>query len=869
MLRICFNYLEDHYLEPSLWAFHLYVHCEENQMKYSRLLNCLWITGISTALVAQAAHAQVAQITGVQVNPTTGGLEILLETTAGASTLVQSSRTDDRFVAEISNAQLALPEGNTFRQENPTEQIQSISITPLDQNRVQVEVVGENAAPTGNIFLRGGQGLVVQLMPSVPTAETPPAPVAEDELDPIELVVTATRTEEAVEDVPRSVTVITREQLEEQTTLTRDLGEILGELVPGFGPPDGRAPNNSSLRGREAAVLIDGVPQNANFSFERELQTIDPSAIERIEVVRGPSAIYGGEATGGVINIITRRPAEDEFTATTRAGLNLSLTHPSNSLGGSIQQFVSGRQDNFDYTLSASYDRTGASYDAEGDRIPTVQGIDESQSLNLLGKFGYDIDDQQRLQLTVNHFRTERNTDVISDPIVDEIEGRQKARALKVGDIEYIGAQPQGDINTVLNLDYSYQDLIGSSDLTSQFYYRDNEARTDARDRRSNRFFQSIFQATLDSTNLGGRLQLETPLFEERVQLLTGVDYNRERTSAPYNLFDPETFDETSGRVNRKIEERFLVPPYELSNLGIFALAEWDVTDQVQLSGGVRHERIGFSADDFTTFDGIPIAGGERDFSDTVFNAGALYQATDNISLFANFAQGFSVPDLGIVLGFAEPGFTISEDLQITQPQKVNQYEVGVRGNWPTVQASLAGFYNTSDLGSTFVLDEETNLLDLVRAPERIYGVEATVDWQPAKRWQVGSTVSWVEGEADIDDTGEFLPLSLARIQPLKLTAYVENETLPGWRNRLQALYVGSRARSFEEGIDPSPVNDYFVVDFISSVKAGPGTLEIGVENLFNNLYFPAYAQQSGGFTDTFYSAAPGITLRLGYSLTW
>jgi len=833
-------------------------------------MTSLGIVAVAPVLVAQPTMAQVAEITSVQVNPTADGLEILLETAAGASTLVQSFREADRFVAEISNAQLALPEGNTFRQENPTEQIQLVSITPLDQNRIQVEVVGQgaDAAPTGDIFLRGEQGLVIQLRPSAPTAETPPAPLAEDDLAPIELVVTATRTEEAVEDVPRSVTVITREQIEQQTTLTRDLGEILGKLVPGFGPHSQRAFTAASLRGRDAAILIDGVPQNVNNrDFDRELQTIDPNAIERIEVVRGPSAIYGGQATGGVINIITRRPAEDEFTATTRAGFNLSLTHPSNSLGGSIQQLFSGRQDNFNYTLSASYARAGASYDAEGDRIPTIQGTDESQTVNLLGKFGYEIDDQQRLQLTVNHFRTQRDTDVISDPVVNELEGRQKARALKVGDIEFIGADPQGDINTLLNLDYSYQDLIGHSDLTNQFYYRDNHSRSDVRDRRSNRFLQSIFQGNLDSTNLGGRLQLETPFFDEKVKLLTGLDYNREQTSVLFNLFDPETFDETSGRVNRKVGERFLIPPYRLSNLGIFALAEWEVTDQLQLNGGVRHERISFSTDAYTTFDDIAVPGGGQDFSDTVFNAGALYKATDNISLFANFAQGFSVPDLGQVLAFAEPGFSPEADLRITRPQKVNQYEVGVRGIWPTVQASLTGFYNTSELGSTVVFNEETNLLDVVRAPERIYGVEATVDWQPAQRWQVGSTMSWVEGEANVNDAGEFLPISSARIQPLKLTAYVENETLPGWRNRLQALYIGNRDRAFEADIDPNPINDYFVVDFISSVKAGPGTLEIGVENLFNNLYFPAYAQRQ--FSDTFYSAAPGITLRVGYSLTW
>ena len=120
------------------------------------------------------------------------------------------------------------------------------------------------------------------------------------------MVVTATRTEEDVVNIVRSVTVITRDQIEQQSKLSTNLADILAKTVPGFGSPTNRSNTfGQTLRGRNISVLIDGVPQNANLqSIHAALTTIDPSAIERIEVVRGPNAIYGGQATGGVVNII-------------------------------------------------------------------------------------------------------------------------------------------------------------------------------------------------------------------------------------------------------------------------------------------------------------------------------------------------------------------------------------------------------------------------------------------------------------------------------------------------------------------------------------------------------------------------------------
>lgn len=859
-------------------------------MNQKQLASIVGLAGIGMAIVALPAKADTVKITNIELKPTSGGVELILTTNNRQQLRTFTSSYGNTLVTNIINSQLQLTNGE-FRQENPVEGIAAITIEPVNANSIRISVVGEENLPTAQIRQSAGN-LIVSLNSNTtatqptPAPETPQQPAAttpnntsqqpaENELP--EIVVTATRTEEELTDVPRSVTVITRDEIEEQTNLSRSLNDILSNSVPGLSPTNQNINLfGQNLRGRSVSVLIDGVPQTTNNQgYNRELRTIDPSAIERIEVIRGASATYGSQGAGGVINIITRSPSEEGTTSQTYVGLNTSLTNTEDSFGYDLQHSISSRQDNFDVTASFSIATTGAFYDAQGDRIPVFElGGDSSTTLNGLFKFGVDLTPDQRLQFTFNHFYDNQKPNVISDPIVDELPGTQKARALEVGELEFVNTPSPGNENTIINLAYNNENIFGSR-LQGQIYYRNNVNRSVPQDTRP---FVPFFPEDLgvirsqgDSEQLGGRLQIETPFNpDETISLLWGADYVNENSEQPFDIIDLDDYDASGGRVNRKIGDRTYVPPYEVGSLGLFAQLTGNVSDRLELTGGIRHERIALSVDDYTTFRNQVIPGGERDFSATVFNLGAVYNANDEISLFTNFSQGFGLPDFGLILRDPPAGFTTIEDsVRDLSPQKVNNYEIGVRGNWDQVQATLSAFYNTSDLGLSFNT-LEGGFLELVRAPERIYGLEATVDWQPTESWEIGSTLSLAEGKSDEDEDGEYLPLTSSRIAPLKLTAYIENETLPGWRNRLQALFVGDRSSAFDEGVDLGAISSYITLDYISSIKLGPGSLQIGIENLFNKQYYPIQSQLSAGAGgDTFNYAARGRTLRFGYSITW
>lgn len=85
--------------------------------------------------------------------------------------------------------------------------------------------------------------------------------------------------------------VIERDQIEQQSRFNRDLRQILVNRVPGVSSHSLLFGNRVFLRGRPAAILIDGVPVTADADV---LSSLDPDAVERIEVISGPSVLCRG-----------------------------------------------------------------------------------------------------------------------------------------------------------------------------------------------------------------------------------------------------------------------------------------------------------------------------------------------------------------------------------------------------------------------------------------------------------------------------------------------------------------------------------------------------------------------------------------------
>jgi hemoglobin/transferrin/lactoferrin receptor protein len=144
-------------------------------------------------------------------------------------------------------------------------------------------------------------------------AQSTDGPKADDpqETTSREVVVTATRTERELVDVPTSITVIDSKQIERRPQGT--IAQLLQD-IPGVQVTDGGVGGGSkrvAIRGEGPArvlVLIDGMKISEQKSMDGSMLMIDPNNVERIEVIKGPaSVLYGSEAIGGVVNIITKK----------------------------------------------------------------------------------------------------------------------------------------------------------------------------------------------------------------------------------------------------------------------------------------------------------------------------------------------------------------------------------------------------------------------------------------------------------------------------------------------------------------------------------------------------------------------------------
>lgn len=720
----------------------------------------------------------------------------------------------------------------------------------LLNNHTAAGLQGDYSVQQGFQQLLQGSGFqAVEKSPGIFVLMPLPA-LQETELE--KMVITSTRSEIRKQNAPQVITVITRQQLDQQQSISNDTSQILSNLLPAFSPSRQKLTNSGeTFRGRPPLFLIDGVPQsNPIRDGQRDGRTIDISMIERIEVIHGANAVHGLGATGGIINFITRKPETDRFSQHLEVQGSLPTDELDSDVAGyKLNYSAQGTKEDLDYLFGITYEQQGLYLDADGKPIGVdlTQGdLMNAQGYDLFAKLGYWLDEHQRIDFQINNFQLEGGMDYIS------VAG-DRAAGIPTTSIkgDPVGRAPRNRVLTS-SLNYKHDDLYGMA-LNAQAYVQQFEARFGAL--RSGSFQDADIapvgtlydQSQNESDKYGLKLSLrKDDLWDERLVIIGGFDILQDTTRQALILTD-----------------RSYVPETVFRNYAPFVQTELQATDELILHGGMRYEHAELEVDSFNTVaarGNTFVEGGNPDFQETLLNAGAVYKLTPSLSLFGNYSEGFGMPDVGRVLrGISTPGLDVDSFLNLEPIVTVNK-ELGLRFNQGAVDAEISVYRSDSDLGSRLQRIGDDYFVQ--REKTEIGGVEASLGYQVNAGHRVSLAYARVEGEYDSDNDGKVdTKVGALNISPDRLMAGWQAD----WSDRFNTQLTANHY--FDRGFDnpDREFSGYTLVDLGMNYRAEAGQFSLGIANLFNEDYVTYYSQ-SALVSDDRYFKGRGRMLTLTYS---
>lgn len=670
-----------------------------------------------------------------------------------------------------------------------------------------------------------------------------------------EITITAGRRPEIVDRTPAAVQVITTREVQAQATISPNLPNILGQAVPSLGLSSNTTSNvGQTLRGRTPLILIDGIPQSTPLrNGARDMRTIDPSVIERIEVIKGATAIYGNGADGGVINFITKKPSTaksfEAYTSVAKTGM---AVHANETGGLRLNQQFSGRVGKLDYAVAGMYEKTGVYKDAAGIVITPVYSYGESAIVNGFAKLGYTINEKNRIEVMYNYFGSRQNS-----KYVEQI-GKHLVRPTIGVKGTVLGEDEGTRYNHNAYLKYQAKDLFLGTSLEANVYMQKFFTVYGY-----TAYFTPAGQSTIYSDKKGARLTLNTPWKVGKLaknEVVYGLDYLNDQTGQTL----------TDGRV--------WVPRMNLTNPAPFVQLHSTIKQHWIFKAGYRLDQVDLSIPTFAQIKttqsagGKVINGGDLAFAASTFNTGLRFAKWELFKPFVSFTQGFSMVDIGHYVRSAREDDIAKMQLQ---PIIVNNYEAGFSSAYKGITLNTSLYASTSKIGSTII--EEDGFFVQQRAPEKIWGIESTLDVAVIKNLQFGTGVSYMEGKADINKNGSYddeadVYLNGRRITPLKVISHVRYTPGNLFAN-LDWIYSGARNRfgpqangayRFAEG----PVTSYGIVNLSAGYKLKNGiNLFLGVENLLNKDYYPTTSQWYA--LNGNYIKANGVRYQVGIGFKW
>ena len=626
-----------------------------------------------------------------------------------------------------------------------------------------------------------------------------PAAQSQSQQDNAALVVTATRFPEERLDAPVGMTVITAADIAHDTALT--LPELLEHLGGLYVRDNSGDPNQQlDLRGfgitgdQNTLVLLDGIRLNENDLSTTKLAAIPLHSIARIEILRGSGAVlYGGGATGGVINIITKGPKAGVREAYAGAGIGAygaAEAHASVNLAGKrFGALFSGshyESDNYRVNNRVRQD------DGTGE----LRWGDDAASLAL--KFGTD---SQRLQLP----GTRNQIELASDPRGTDTPGDWSTRDGNF--VTLLARRWAGDIE--LAADLGYRDQLSTANYAS---------------------LASYYQARLHSVTFSPRLRGAASPVGIDTSLVLGADlgnwgYGRQFAASPASIDSPTSADSATQDTS-----------------AFYAQYNAQVTRAAKLTLGWRTERVSSALDQT----GFAVSSQRQTRSPHAGEIGLQYALAPAWTAFGRVGTSFRVASVD------ENAFTSTGNL--LEPQTARNRDAGLEYRAGRVRLRADAY--AIDLENEIYFSPivvpfgaNTNL-----SPTRRTGVELSAHWPLARQVDLAASLVYQTAKfrygvyGGVNVAGKDVPLVPRSLANLSATWRLPQKTrLEGTLTYVgHQRYDNDQANTFAQ-LMPA----YLLADLKLEREIGDWTLAATLDNLFDKHYY-SYA-----IVDSFGCATP------------
>ena len=648
-------------------------------------------------------------------------------------------------------------------------------------------------------------------------------------------VVTATRTETPIENLPVSVTVITKDDIEKMHAKTVDdvLNKVAGvQIRRGKGLANTGSHTTLYMRGTgnssRVLVLKDGIPLNTTYigsvNFWGVMSVED---IEKIEIVRGASsALYGSSAMGGVINIITR-PAREKTSGSVSFEGGTFDTYIGNAN-------IAAATDKFGLRASVGHKRTDGYEYYEGEKWKDYYKTPENELTNV--SVGGDMWlGESILKLDYEYFMED---------------------SLSATTTQYDGEAENN------NYMLSYSIPIGKTDVSIKSFYFDYEYSTEARkyNKTTKNHDKFYYDSDVPKDEYGLMMQVSTELGSHR--LTVGSDLKWGKCDSKYHYYGKG--------------DRIFSGKQDLYS--VFVNDEMLIGDKLILSAGVRYDSWENHSADFyddTTATARSIKYPDKTDEAWSPRAGVVYKLREDTKLRASFGTGFKAPSLYYLYKSGPHGSTrfdlANPDLG---PEKMPwSYDVGfdmkpndnLNLSFTFYQSQFKDFMgdktlDPSEVPSYFTPDPGMAVIQKVNMGKvDIHGVEASLEYAFNSKWSAFvnhtynvSKIKEYEAKPEVEGND----LSYTPRHMTKIGFIYDNPDL--FTLGIYLTNVGCRFGDFEN-TDKKKLEGYQVVDMKVSRELFDGMdLFVSVDNLTDEKYKEYYTTYN-----------PPITVMVGAKYTF